>query len=262
MKKNTTQSGFTLIEVMVSVAIFSIIVTIGIGSLLSVNTAHKKALASKTALDSVNFVMESIAKSIRTGDYYSCSDYGSASSAIDNFVLSNADGGCSLSGDPSIYFNDSERGGRTRYVFNSSESKIDRYRFEDTGTSWVGPQSITGGDVTVDRFEFVVVGNALDDNLQPRVTIRATFSVRVGSQNEIISMQTTVTQRSLDASPAQQGQGTQNALQLQGGQGSFNTTSSTGTTTQTRNELNSSDATIQGTNTEMGTPINSSETRN
>lgn len=216
MKKNSTQSGFTLIEVMVSVAIFSIIVTIGIGSLLSINTAHKKALANKTALDSVNFVMESIAKSIRTGDYYSCTDYSSATSAVDNFVMSGADGDCS-GPSPTIYFNDAERGGRTRYSFNQNTNpqRIDRYRFEENGSSWSGPQSITGPDVSVEHMEFVVRGASLSDGLQPTVTIRVRFRVRIGGQEELIDMQTTVAQRSLDAPPAQQGP--QNVLQLMGG---------------------------------------------
>jgi prepilin-type N-terminal cleavage/methylation domain-containing protein len=207
MKKNSTQSGFTLIEVMVSVAIFSIIVTIGIGSLLSINTAHKKALANKTALDSVNFVMESIAKSIRTGDYYTCTPTTDDYDAAAGLFIANpsSDWGCGNPTNPVssdlIQFNDSERGERVSYRFNNTidpEGTIER-KIDTTG-SW---QKITGEDISVESFKIVVVGNALDDGLQPRATIRVVFRVRVGGQEETIAMQTTVSQRSLDAMPAQ-----------------------------------------------------------
>jgi|GEM_PF-559717 len=206
MKRNSTQSGFTLIEVMVSVAIFSIIVTIGIGSLLSVNTAHKKALANKTALDSVNFVMESIAKSIRTGDYYTCGDLGTDyDGAPGYFITSPAETfGCGISNEGDfIQFNDSERGKRVSYKFDSNNKSI--IRSIDSGSD----DRITGNDVFVDKFQVVIVGNALNDRLQPRATIRVVFRVLAGSQEEIIEMQTTVSQRSLDAMPMQ----SQNAVQ-------------------------------------------------
>ncbi|MCF7831272.1 MAG: prepilin-type N-terminal cleavage/methylation domain-containing protein [Candidatus Pacebacteria bacterium] len=218
MKKNTTQSGFTLIEVMVSVAIFSIIVTIGIGSLLSINTAHKKALANKTALDSVNFVMESIAKSIRTGDYYSCTDLNTDyDGAPGQFINAPSNTfGCDIANEVGfIQFNDSERGERVSYALDTLSNPDGAIvRKIDTGPE----QPITGSDVSVDAFHVVVVGNALDDQLQPRVTIRVVFRVLVGGQEQTIAMQTTVSQRSLDAMPAQQ---SQSVLQQASGGGNY-----------------------------------------
>jgi prepilin-type N-terminal cleavage/methylation domain-containing protein len=54
-----SQKGFTLMEVMVAVSIFTIVVTIGIGSLLTIN-----------AIDSLTYILESMSRSIRTAELW------------------------------------------------------------------------------------------------------------------------------------------------------------------------------------------------
>ena len=66
-KRHTTHTGFTLIEVMVAVSIFAIVVTVGIGAILSVNTAYSKSRSQRTALDNISFALETIAREIRVG---------------------------------------------------------------------------------------------------------------------------------------------------------------------------------------------------
>ncbi len=248
MKKNLRQSGFTLIEVMVSVAIFSIIVTIGIGSLLSINTAHKKALANKTALDSVNFVMESIAKSIRTGDYYTCKDLSTDyDGALGYFMASPSETfGCGAGNEIDfIQFNDSERGERVSYGYDTILDPDGAIVRKIENGSW---EKITGEDVSVDAFHIVVVGNALDDGLQPRATIRVVFRVRVGGQEQIIAMQSTVSQRSLDAMPAQ----SQSILQQ--GQNTYQT-SMQNTGNNPSSKISPSQNTSGGLSTQISTQI-------
>ncbi len=58
--------GFTLIEVMVSVSIFTIIVTVGIVALLTINNAYRKSQTQRQAIDSLTFMMESMSRRIRT----------------------------------------------------------------------------------------------------------------------------------------------------------------------------------------------------
>ena len=59
--------GFTLMEVMVSVSIFTIIMVIGIGSLLVINTSNSQSRADREAIDRVSFLLESLTRKIRTG---------------------------------------------------------------------------------------------------------------------------------------------------------------------------------------------------
>ncbi len=75
MKKNTRKiknKGFTLVEMMVSVAIFSVIMTMGIGTLLNMLNTYKISQKEKQAADSLGFVLETITRELRLGiNYYS-----------------------------------------------------------------------------------------------------------------------------------------------------------------------------------------------
>lgn len=68
MKKEILKNrpGFTLMEVMVSVSIFTIVVTVGIGALLMVNNAYQKAQSDRQAVDSLTYTLESMSRRIRT----------------------------------------------------------------------------------------------------------------------------------------------------------------------------------------------------
>ncbi len=53
-------------EVMVSVSIFAIIMTVGIGSLLAINVNYKKSETDRQAVDNLSYVLESMSRRIRT----------------------------------------------------------------------------------------------------------------------------------------------------------------------------------------------------
>ena len=73
--KKNKKRGFTLVEMMVSVAIFSIIMTVGIGALVSIVDKYNVSQQEKKAADSLNFVLESLTREIRLGrNYYSGAD--------------------------------------------------------------------------------------------------------------------------------------------------------------------------------------------
>ncbi len=54
-------------EVMVSVSIFTIIMVIGIGSLLTINVSNSQSRSDREAMDKVSFLLESMTRKIRTG---------------------------------------------------------------------------------------------------------------------------------------------------------------------------------------------------
>jgi prepilin-type N-terminal cleavage/methylation domain-containing protein len=68
--------GFTLIEVMVAVSIFAIVVTVGIGALMTVNKGYRQAQVQRAAIDNISFTMEAMAREIRVGRRYTCGDNG------------------------------------------------------------------------------------------------------------------------------------------------------------------------------------------
>lgn len=65
------QKGFTLVEMIVSMAIFIVVALIAVGALLKVLDANRKSLNLKTAINNLNFALESMSREMRVGgDYY------------------------------------------------------------------------------------------------------------------------------------------------------------------------------------------------
>ena len=69
---NKKNSGYSLIEAMVSISIFLVVVTFGIGSILSSYSVFNRTSSTRSIMDSLNFVMEDMARNIRVGYNYRC----------------------------------------------------------------------------------------------------------------------------------------------------------------------------------------------
>ena len=72
LKIKNKNSGFTLVELMVAIAVFSIVMVMAMGALLNVIDANNKAQSIKTAIDNISFALEGISKDMRMGTEYSC----------------------------------------------------------------------------------------------------------------------------------------------------------------------------------------------
>lgn len=57
--------GFTLIEIMVSVALFAIVVTVSMGALLTVVDTNRKAQTLQLVMNNLNFAIESMVREMR-----------------------------------------------------------------------------------------------------------------------------------------------------------------------------------------------------
>lgn len=84
--KGNFDKGFTLIEMMVSLAIFTVVALVSVGAFLKVLDANKKSVNLKTTINNLNFALESISREMRVGkDYY----YVYSSSALPGSVAYN-----------------------------------------------------------------------------------------------------------------------------------------------------------------------------
>ena len=72
--KNKKVKGFTLLEIIVSIGIFSLISVVGISSLLVVHDAYRKTQVSKQAMDTMGFVLESMTRQFRVGMEWQCAN--------------------------------------------------------------------------------------------------------------------------------------------------------------------------------------------
>jgi prepilin-type N-terminal cleavage/methylation domain-containing protein len=89
-KQNKAHAGFTLMEVMVAVSIFAIVMTVGIGALLTINDSYRKSQTQRQGIDSLTYVLEAMSRRIRTAQEWSATNnYGTSDS---HFTFKDQDG--------------------------------------------------------------------------------------------------------------------------------------------------------------------------
>ena len=72
MRKKIYNKGFTLIELMTAVSIFIVIMTVSMGSILSIFDANRKSRSLKTVMNNLNLALESMSREMRYGRSYNC----------------------------------------------------------------------------------------------------------------------------------------------------------------------------------------------
>lgn len=92
--KNKT-GGFTLVEMLVSLAIFSVVALVALGAFMKIIDANKKSHTLKTAYTNLNFVLEAMTRELRVGTNYHCSNSAIVVPTTDPYELAPAS--CSFS---------------------------------------------------------------------------------------------------------------------------------------------------------------------
>lgn len=186
-KKIHTARGFSLIELLVAVALFVVVMTVSVGTLLALVDANSKAQSLKSVINNLNFALDSMTRTLRTGYRYHCN------SAANVAALPTTRRDCA-SGDTGISVVD-DRGQRVGYrLLNETVQR--RVIGIDGDSGWV---PLTSPDVRINEMLFYVTNTSLSDDTQPLVTIG--IRGEAGQQTKIESsfnIQTTVTQRVLD----------------------------------------------------------------
>lgn len=178
MKSQTQQNkirGFTLIEMIVSVSIFTVVMFVAVGALLAITDANRKANAIRTTMDNLNFAVGSMARDIRTGTDYGCDGAGNCPS-----------------GGESITFTD-QTGVTVRYWYDESTYSIKVSK--NNGAS----QAITSSEIRIESLTFYVTGVGTDF-LQPRVVIAIKGKTGLKAKTQVeLNVQTAVSQRKIES---------------------------------------------------------------
>lgn len=187
MRRRTSHQGFSLIELMVSVALFAIVMTVSVGTLLALIDANRKAQSLKSVINNLNFSIDSMGRSLRTGQSFYCHTA--------TTVVSMPQGRRSCpNGSTGITFRN-DGGARVGYRF--AGGGIER-RIIDGGndSGWIG---LTAPEVQISDMRFYVTGAEAGDAIQPLITIsiRGEAGVQLATDSRF-NIQTTVTQRVLD----------------------------------------------------------------
>jgi prepilin-type N-terminal cleavage/methylation domain-containing protein len=183
------KKGFTLIEVLVSVSIFSVVMLIATGSVFTIVEANKKTHSLKSVMTNLNFALESMTRDMRVGFHYVCNDIGDCQSGGTVFRYKanrdvNDDG----------FYDDNDQieytlvtsGGTSRIykrVYGSSDPAI----------------AITAEEIYITSMKFYVVGSAANDGKQPKVVITIQGYAGVEGTRSEFNIETTVSQRSIDS---------------------------------------------------------------
>jgi prepilin-type N-terminal cleavage/methylation domain-containing protein len=195
------QSGFTLIEMLVSIALFAIVMVVCIGALLSLVGANKKAQALESVMNNLNISLDDMVRSIREGTNFN----GSSGCASNAGGAHDCTGGTQTFSFAPYGTNTSQSYAPTIYEYVTSGSPGCTTTTGQGGcimrSEGGGPfSSLTAPEVSITSMEFYVIGTIPGDTLQPRVII--TISGTAGGTNVKTSttfhLQATALQRALD----------------------------------------------------------------
>jgi prepilin-type N-terminal cleavage/methylation domain-containing protein len=190
---NTKQKGFTLIEMIVSLAIFTVVAVVAVGALLKIMDANKKSINLKTAINNMNFVLESMTREIRVGTKYYYSP--NVNSSVTN-SYSTTDSGGLTSGSPwLIAFTSSERGTGCNliYAYRYNGTRLQKAVQSGCGNDVVNSDYIDLSDPNV---RIVSSKVNVSNTGQPMITILLKGEVGVRNKDKTeFTIQSRVTQR-------------------------------------------------------------------
>ncbi|MEY2665692.1 MAG: hypothetical protein RLZZ480_797 [Candidatus Parcubacteria bacterium] len=217
MKYQTPTAGFTLIEMIISLGLFSVVVTVSVGALLMLVATNNQLQGEQSVMTNLSFALDSMTREMRTGTHYYC-EYGShnnqvfsTSGDLDS-IRGNSTHDC-VNGNPDAALSNYKIGlsfneggdsitttsgdSRILYYFDKSEGKI----FRKVGAN--APESITSSDIYIKKMDLFVSGSdplngGSTETDQASVTIYIEASETSASNKKTYYLQTTVSQRTLD----------------------------------------------------------------
>jgi prepilin-type N-terminal cleavage/methylation domain-containing protein len=210
LKYISKNSGFTLIEMIVSLGVFSIVVTTAVGALLMLISTNQQLQAEQSVMTNLSFALDTMTREIRTGLNYYCAD----SSGGDNFVFTNNNNHEVLASSTKDCVN-GRMGSKQGISFfeggsslsQGSDRRILYYYDADLRTILrklgnVDSESIVSSGLIIEDVQFYVTGsNKLKDGGdtdQPTVTVYIVATEKEDADSKRYYLQTTITQRILD----------------------------------------------------------------
>ena len=165
-KKSKKESGFTIIEVLVTSVIFSIIAMAVSAIFVETLSLQRRASASQKIQDNAIFVLESMSRDIRVSVI--------ANQESPNCIVSTLTINHPVKGD---------------IIFRLNNNAIEK---SQAGGPFV---AISGSDVRFARFNFCITGSLPNDNKTPRIAILTTVENVSGREILKVNLQTTVSSR-------------------------------------------------------------------
>ena len=171
---NNSQCGFTLIEMLVSTALFSIVIVVIMGTILTIIDVNRKSQTLTIVMNDLNFALESFTRTVKTGEFQSVNSEGT------QMTITNQE--------------------EEEVVYKIENEAIYRRLDEDPNDGFT-PDFIklTSDQLKITSGFFKVFNNPGVSNYQPRVLVSLEGSVSITPRiTSAFKIQTTVSQRNLD----------------------------------------------------------------
>lgn len=178
-RKSELRRGFTLVEIIVSLGVFSVVILIVLGAVLGIINLQRKTNAFRVAQENLSYAFESMVKEIRTGHRYN------------NLV--NGENLTEFS-----FLNDQE----DNVYYEVYDGRVVKGFIVDNVKQM--PLPLTSDEVTVESLTFTVVGaggpGTSGEGQQPIIRAMISGVVGAGTKYETkFFLQTAITQRKPDS---------------------------------------------------------------
>jgi prepilin-type N-terminal cleavage/methylation domain-containing protein len=167
-KKTSKREGFTLVELLVAITLFSIAISIAVGGFVRALRTQRELISHIAANSNASLALEQMAREIRTGNTFSYVGCGTAARICDGITFTNAN-------DEVVTYDLSSDGALSRTVGGRSEK-------------------ITADNVNVDYLNFSLLNDS-----PARVTVSLGIGASVATSPDlsrnITNIQTTISSR-------------------------------------------------------------------
>jgi prepilin-type N-terminal cleavage/methylation domain-containing protein len=192
------KAGFTLIEMMVAVFVFSIVMTLATGAIFNVVAANKSSQAIKSVMDNLNSALDSMSRDIRYGTIYNCGntsvDFSEPASCTEGASNDNI---FAFVAKPTA---DNPAGDHVIYEFLENQSSDHSGSiYKCIGSTLPGNCDLmTAPEVHIQNLHFYVQGASELVSQQPQVLISISGYAMAGSNESYFNIETMIDQRKLD----------------------------------------------------------------
>ncbi|MCI0597782.1 prepilin-type N-terminal cleavage/methylation domain-containing protein [Candidatus Parcubacteria bacterium] len=179
MTTHHTHRGYTLLELIVAVGIFSVVMLAATGAYLQLLRLDRQARITNDLVNNLSFTIDSMARAIRTGTAYKCNNNPGSPN-------------CPVTPGTSFGFNDSETPSRAIVYTRSAAGQI-------IATINGVAYPLTDPRISVKELSFYVRGVGAGDNVQPQATffVRGQMAVSATASTTFI-IQSSATERFLE----------------------------------------------------------------
>ncbi len=178
-----TTQGFTLVEMIVSVGLFSVVMLITTAAYLAIISLDKEARATNALVSNLSFAVDSMSRNIRTGTAYSCNGGTNGTPCATSFSFTDVDGSTQVT--------------YLRIATGENAGTIGQCTSGVCTDATAIP--LTDSRITITALNFLVRNVGTSDRKQPEVhiSIRGTMPARSGRVVNF-TIQTSATQRQLE----------------------------------------------------------------